>query len=82
MTLEERIQLLIYLVRGLLFSHGISTSKLRDADRAIRHQIFPTDRLLVLDNIYRIREAEVTILGKAAGLFVGDVSVIFKTSHH
>lgn len=43
-------------------------SRLRGADRAIRHHIIPKDRLLILEDIHRIRESEVTVLEKAAGL--------------
>ncbi|KAJ5606592.1 hypothetical protein N7510_009373 [Penicillium lagena] len=54
----ERIRLLIYILRDLRTSHGITARKLREADQPIRRQISPTERLEILDELYRVRHEE------------------------
>lgn len=39
-------------------SYGITAHKLKAAEQHIRTQIFPTERLGLLDEVYRVREAE------------------------
>ncbi|KAJ5814560.1 hypothetical protein N7474_006337 [Penicillium riverlandense] len=55
---SERIRLLIYILRDLRTSHGISARKLREADQPIRRQISPIERLEILDELYRVRHEE------------------------
>ncbi|KAJ5815027.1 hypothetical protein N7474_006804 [Penicillium riverlandense] len=64
----ERIRLLVYILRELRTSYGISAAKLREADQPIRHQISPPERLRILNEIYLVREAEENFLeGKTDG---------------
>ncbi|KAJ6125284.1 hypothetical protein N7471_012601 [Penicillium samsonianum] len=65
----ERIRLLGFIVRGLLASHGITVNKLREADRPIRCQISPPERLQLLDDIYLVRQEEELNFKGAKGQF-------------
>lgn len=39
-------------------THGITAQKLREAGQDVRRQIEPMERLLILDEIYDVREME------------------------
>ncbi|KAJ5540419.1 hypothetical protein N7494_005495 [Penicillium frequentans] len=54
----ERIRLLVYILCEMRTSYGITAHKLKAAEQHIRTQIFPTERLGLLDEVYRVREAE------------------------
>ncbi|KAJ5885876.1 hypothetical protein N7504_011712 [Penicillium tannophilum] len=54
----ERIRLLVYILCDMRTSYGITAHKLKAAEQHIRKQIFPTERLGLLDEIYRVREEE------------------------
>ncbi|EAW06990.1 DUF2841 domain-containing protein [Aspergillus clavatus NRRL 1] len=58
----ERVRLLIHILCELRDSRGITVGKLREADQSIRRQITPSERLQVLDEIYRVREDEESFL--------------------
>ncbi|KAJ6038591.1 uncharacterized protein N7446_005394 [Penicillium canescens] len=58
----ERIRLLVHILRELRISHGISVAKLQEADQPIRSQIFPPERLQILDELYQVRQQEEQIL--------------------
>ncbi|KAJ6047177.1 uncharacterized protein N7446_012011, partial [Penicillium canescens] len=59
---RERIRLLVHILRELRISHGISVAKLQEADQPIRSQIFPPERLQILDELYQVRQQEEQIL--------------------
>ena len=54
----ERIRLLVYILRELRISHGISVAKLKEVDLPIYHQISPPERLHILNEIYQVRQHE------------------------
>ncbi|KAJ5100831.1 hypothetical protein N7456_006883 [Penicillium angulare] len=64
---SERIALLIHILCELRTSHGITARKLRNAGRLVQHQIAPTERLQLLDELYRVREEEEKFLDAAIG---------------
>lgn len=65
---EERIRLLIHILCELRASYHISARKLREADHQIRRHLFPAERSLTLDEIYRVRQEEEDFLdGKSDG---------------
>ncbi|CAI7646514.1 unnamed protein product [Penicillium glandicola] len=65
---EERIRLLIHILCELPNSHRITTKRLRQVDQPIRRHILPPERLCIIDEIYRVRQAEVDFLeGKSDG---------------
>jgi hypothetical protein len=53
---------LVHILRELRISHGITVAKLQEADLPIRSQIFPPERLQVLDELYQVRQQEEQIL--------------------
>ncbi|KAL1991606.1 hypothetical protein VTN49DRAFT_4914 [Thermomyces lanuginosus] len=55
---EERIRLLIHILRELRESHQITAEKLHEAALDVRRQITPPERWLILDEIHRIRLME------------------------
>ncbi|KAF3389426.1 Uncharacterized protein F1880_004497 [Penicillium rolfsii] len=54
----ERIRLLVHILCELRTSHGVTARRLKEADQPIRRQISPTERLQILDEVYRVREEE------------------------
>ncbi|KAJ5979877.1 hypothetical protein N7481_007175 [Penicillium waksmanii] len=48
----------VHILCELRTSHGISVAKLREADQQVRHQINPSERLHILDELYRVRQQE------------------------
>ncbi|KAJ5791972.1 uncharacterized protein N7503_007950 [Penicillium pulvis] len=54
----ERIRLLVYILCEMRTSYGITAHKLKAAEQHIRKQILPIERLRLLDEVYRVREAE------------------------
>ncbi|KAJ6010315.1 hypothetical protein N7451_001727 [Penicillium sp. IBT 35674x] len=48
----------VYILCEMRTSHGITAHKLKAAEQHIRTQIFPTERLGLLDEVYRVREEE------------------------
>ncbi|KAE8351199.1 hypothetical protein BDV28DRAFT_150204 [Aspergillus coremiiformis] len=71
----ERIRLLVHILCELRATHAICVDKLKEADQSIRRQILPTERLHVLDEIYRVREEEEAYLdGRTDGQAVVCVS--------
>ena len=63
----ERIALLIHILCELRTSHGITARKLKSAGQPVQHQIAPIERLQLLDELYRVREAEETFLDAMIG---------------
>lgn len=57
-TESECIRLLIHIFRDLGDTHGITTDKLEEAGRGVRRHIKPHKRLVILDEIYKVRRAE------------------------
>ncbi|EFE30589.1 uncharacterized protein ARB_02511 [Trichophyton benhamiae CBS 112371] len=55
---SECIRLLIHIFRDLGDTHGITTDKLEEAGRGVRRHIKPRKRLVILDEIYKVRRAE------------------------
>ncbi|KAJ5991386.1 hypothetical protein N7499_012038 [Penicillium canescens] len=58
----ERIELLVHILCELRASHGVTARRLRAADESIRRQIYPTDRINLLDELYYVREKEEKLL--------------------
>lgn len=56
--LSERVRLLIHILRGVDDSRRVSVQELRDAARNVRQRITPVERLDILEEIFRVREAE------------------------
>ncbi|KAA8649685.1 DUF2841 domain-containing protein [Aspergillus tanneri] len=74
---SERIRLLVHILCELRDSHAICVEKLKEADQSIRRQIMPSERLQVLDEIYRVREEEERYLsGRTDGQAVVYVSLV------
>ncbi|KAJ5117426.1 hypothetical protein N7448_011058 [Penicillium atrosanguineum] len=63
----ERIALLVHILCELRISHGITAQKLKDAGRSIQQFISPTERLQLLDELYRVREEEEKFLDAITG---------------
>ncbi|OJJ49070.1 hypothetical protein ASPZODRAFT_129452 [Penicilliopsis zonata CBS 506.65] len=63
----ERIRLLVHILCDLRESHGMSVQKLWEADQAIRYQFDPSERLRLLDEIYRVRRQEEKFLNEEIG---------------
>ncbi|KAJ5930916.1 hypothetical protein N7466_006409 [Penicillium verhagenii] len=55
---EERIALLIHILCDMHISHGITARRLKSAEQVVRRQIVPSERLQLLDELYRVRELE------------------------
>lgn len=64
---SERIALLVHILCELRTSHGITSRKLKDAGRPIQQFISPTERLQLLDELYRVREEEEKFLDAITG---------------
>jgi hypothetical protein len=76
---SERVRLLIHILRGVGESRRIGVHDLRDAARSVRQRIKPAERLEILEEIFRVREAEerwengesgMSGISNALGLFV------------
>ncbi|EGD86329.2 hypothetical protein H112_07263 [Trichophyton rubrum D6] len=55
---SECIRLLIHIFRSLGDTHDITADKLEEASRGVRRHIQPHKRLVILDEIYKVRRAE------------------------
>ncbi|EGE02622.1 hypothetical protein TEQG_01657 [Trichophyton equinum CBS 127.97] len=55
---SECIHLLVHIFRGLGDTRSITADKLEDASRGVRKHIQPHQRLVILDEIYKVRRAE------------------------
>ncbi|KAF3894191.1 hypothetical protein GTR04_4085 [Trichophyton interdigitale] len=55
---SECIHLLVHIFRGLGDTRGITADKLGEASRGVRKHIQPHQRLVILDEIYKVRRAE------------------------
>ncbi|KAJ5950013.1 hypothetical protein N7454_001597, partial [Penicillium verhagenii] len=54
----ERIALLMHILCNMSASHGITARRLKSAEQVVRRQIVPSERLQLLDELYRVRELE------------------------
>ncbi|PGH07413.1 hypothetical protein AJ80_07998 [Polytolypa hystricis UAMH7299] len=55
---DPRIKLLTHILRNLGKTHEVTADKLEQAGKSIYHLIIPKERLLVLEEIYRVRRVE------------------------
>lgn len=63
----ERIALLVHVLCELRTSHRITAQKLKGAGQPIQQHISPSERLKLLDELYRVREEEEMFLDAVAG---------------
>ncbi|KAI2681226.1 hypothetical protein DTO013E5_7821 [Penicillium roqueforti] len=62
----ERIALLVHVLCELRTSHRITAQKLKGAGQPIQQHISPSERLKLLDELYRVREEEEMFLDAVA----------------
>ncbi|KAJ5444840.1 uncharacterized protein N7458_008712 [Penicillium daleae] len=63
----ERIRLLVHILCELHSSHRVTARKLKAAEQPVREQIFPIERVQLLDELYYVREMEEKLLTSETG---------------